>query len=318
MKNAAETDPNTGKHDRTDPTNEPDPVVCDCGGVYAWTWFDPERAMYTPRWTSPRVNPCEVCAEQTERLERQAALSQAQRHAGIPQRLRHYRLDKIRHQGSAAHSAFVSEIKGTRGLIGLTADCAPAYLAIRDWNPARQVSFFLSGGVGTGKSLLCAALATQLLQGAPRRWAKIPRHVLVERHGERAADIAISMGRDNVLTGSRRFSVKYTTEAELLRRVKLGWSGDKDPLLKAYTECDVLILDDIGTATMGTDKQRAFVTEQIERLVCRRYEDEAPIFMTSNLSWDELVTERRYGARVSDRLREMTSDIHSMGTQSWR
>ena len=76
-------------------------------------------------------------------------------------------------------------------------------------------------------------------------------------------------------------------------------------------KADFLIVDDAGAESDQRASRYGNVYYPFVETVYKRYDDCAPMIITTNLSFDGLAT--FYGARVADRLREMCETIHLKG-----
>lgn len=310
---------------------EPAPVTCGCGVVGFWSWWEPPPrlahiAVARPRWFRPSVSPCERCQDGVERDQTERSLLARQKRAGVPERFRSYRMDVfVTQDGGEPSAEFRRRVMlAHRPTIGVAAGNGSAFIDLHDWDPAKRLGVFLHGPVGVGKSLLCAAMATKMLGSGDEEWKVRTDEEMRSAFGE-SVDIPAMRraSRDRyLLRYSSSMEVFCTTEAELVRRQELSWSKDKDPLGRAC-EVPLLLLDDLGTSPMNSAKQADYVTSQIERLICGRYDRNLPTFITSNVSWNALMNTGhskpgRYGFRVGDRLAQMMGAVHLLGGESWR
>jgi DNA replication protein DnaC len=97
---------------------------------------------------------------------------------------------------------------------------------------------------------------------------------------------------------SRGYSVMYETASRLfskLEQAKFGGSEESRADANKYTECDLLILDDLGTEMPGQ-----FVTAALYSLVNDRLMSGKPMVISTNLNVDELG--RRYSPQIASRL----------------
>ena len=90
----------------------------------------------------------------------------------------------------------------------------------------------------------------------------------------------------------------YETASRLfskLEQAKFGGSEESRADANKYTECDLLILDDLGTEMPGQ-----FVTAALYSLVNDRLMSGKPMVISTNLNVDELG--RRYSPQIASRL----------------
>jgi DNA replication protein DnaC len=77
----------------------------------------------------------------------------------------------------------------------------------------------------------------------------------------------------------RGLSARYETVGRFIRQVKDGWSADRPLDLAAYTQSDLLVLDEVG-AGLNSDLDRSLFLDLIDR----RYQDCRPTVFVSNLT----------------------------------
>ncbi len=142
--------------------------------------------------------------------------------------------------------------------------------AVTEWLKSPSSSLALLGNIGTGKTYLaCAALISAAIQGRECR---------------------------------------YVTAAGFLRSLRSSWGqpGDEMTVLRPLTECDLLVLDDIG-ANRAVEHDDVSVHE----LVVERVERGAKTIFVSNLAPDGL--RMRMGMRAFDRMRAGCVQISMVG-----
>jgi DNA replication protein DnaC len=95
------------------------------------------------------------------------------------------------------------------------------------------------------------------------------------------------------------FSVVYDTAVQLFRDFEAAKFGsadqDGDRLTKKYLECDLLIVDDLGT-----EMTTQFTVSALYTVVNSRLMDRRPTIISTNLSMDEM--RRRYTPQIVSRL----------------
>ena len=138
-----------------------------------------------------------------------------------------------------------------------------------------------SGGVGSGKTLLSAAILNTIIDNTE-----------VSEHDAEGA-------------GTSRFEyspVRFTSTVELFERLKSTYSADNKEtaqgIMSALKECRVLALDD-----MGAEKPTEWVNERLFEIIDYRYNEYLPVIASTNATPAELKTQ--IGERSFDRLREM-------------
>ena len=96
----------------------------------------------------------------------------------------------------------------------------------------------------------------------------------------------------------RGCSVVYETASRLfskLEQAKFGGGEEARKEANKYMECDLLILDDLGTEMPGQ-----FVTAALYSLVNDRLQEGKPMVISTNLNVDEMA--RRYSPQIASRL----------------
>ncbi|AJK28106.1 DnaC-like helicase loader [Bacillus phage Palmer] len=111
---------------------------------------------------------------------------------------------------------------------------------------------------------------------------------------------------------SKGKTVVFISMPNLLQKIRSTFNQENNKeteheIMKALHTCDLLVLDDIGA-----EKVTDWVEDVIFRIVDGRYVRKKPIFVTSNLSPDDLYG--KIGHRSMDRLTEMCQPIHNQGT----
>ena len=94
------------------------------------------------------------------------------------------------------------------------------------------------------------------------------------------------------------FSVAYESASHLFAKLeKERFSPDEDShqAVKKFRECDLLIVDDLGTELPGQ-----FVTAALYALVNDRLLERKPMVISTNLTVEELG--RRYSPQIASRL----------------
>lgn len=138
-------------------------------------------------------------------------------------------------------------------------------------------SFMLLGGVGTGKTHLAVVIAIEVMK--------------------------------------RRHSVVFTSASKLIRSIINTYSKGSDQreseAIAIYTDCDLLIIDEVGVQR-GTHYEKDMIFDVINE----RYENLRPTIVLSNLNLAEI---RKYlGERVLDRFRENEGKAFLLDWDSYR
>lgn len=142
-----------------------------------------------------------------------------------------------------------------------------AFKAVRrfvdEWPHDEGLGLLLVGPVGCGKSHLAAAAIQELL--------------------------------------NRGVFCIFQSVPELLRRLRSSFGAEassSDEMMKALEECELLVLDDLGS-----ERWTAWAEEQIYTLIDYRYRHEMPTVVTTNMTLKQL--EKSLGTRIMDRLVDM-------------
>ena len=107
----------------------------------------------------------------------------------------------------------------------------------------------------------------------------------------------------------RGYSVIYETAAHLfskLEQAKFGGGEDARAEAAKYTQCDLLILDDLGTEMPGQ-----FVTAALYSLLNDRLLSNKPMVISTNLNVEEI--SRRYSPQIASRLHGSFSRLTFVG-----
>lgn len=305
---------------------EPDPLPClGCGAPLRCTWWEPQRrGEFEARWAWPGDR-CAPCEEQHQAAELRDRVWRALKACGVPYRYRLYQWDRhITQRRSEEHSAFMRRVIACAApTIGISRANVAAARVFRDWRPAHGTSLYLSGPVGTGKTLFSAALTRRLLTEPMELRRLTPEELTQEHLGSaeqvRAYRSAYERHGARVLPVRRTggWQVLWVQEGELQREQSTWWMRRKvDPTVEDPVEqckkAQVLVLDDVGTASQSDSWRRA-----VESILNHRYQHGMPLVMTGNLPWAQL--EEHYGsARTYSRLCEMVPQPLELDEVDWR
>ena len=94
----------------------------------------------------------------------------------------------------------------------------------------------------------------------------------------------------------------FLSVADLIADVRGTWNGKNEDKVKLFTECDLLVLDEVGVQA-GTENERQILFSVFNQ----RYNDVKPTILLTNLTVEKLKT--FVGLRVYDRLRENGGEI---------
>lgn len=144
-----------------------------------------------------------------------------------------------------------------------------------------QQGLFISGSAGTGKTMLAAILAQELMKA-----------------GKSVLFVDVPTLLDNL---RKTFNKKTSDDDTTL-----------DEMMKALSAADVLILDD-----MGVENPTAWVAERVYLIVNDRYNAGKPVIVTSNYRLETLINrfaEEITGTRIVSRLQQMCKLAEISGT----
>jgi hypothetical protein len=266
---------------------KPAPLPCmECGDPIEPWWRT--RPVGREGWMhGPPV--CRLCEDRAKDAQVEGELAASQHHAEIPELFRAYRLDRTDRAPAVADlSAWREELERRRPVvIGLHPGNFRAWQACAGWKPGSD-GLWLHGPVGTGKTLLAAALGNRALMAwevltEEERRAYLPRRVKYRRRKELPSSVAFAAVQD------------------LLDRTRLSWSGDKDPLGRIARH-QVLILDDLGAEGLPD-----WGRDAVARIVDLRYRARLSLICTSNVEPGAL--RDQLGERTCSRLAALCRNV---------
>lgn len=101
---------------------------------------------------------------------------------------------------------------------------------------------------------------------------------------------------------SRRLYCRFITAPELLLEIRATYGTNnetsEEAIIKEYSDCDLLILDDLGA-----EKTSEFSIQSLYLIIDRRNRELKPTIITTNLSLEEI--EKKIDARMASRLADM-------------
>jgi DNA replication protein DnaC len=299
--------------DLRDPEWEPVGVVCSCGAVLRWTWWG-GRGPIPGRWCRPASDPCDRCRARREADEAREEVRRrvGKRGAQLPRRCQRHTWARTVHQRADEDlGAWVRHVLSLEApTIGIGHGLAEEARTISSWVPS-DGGLYVHGPVGTGKSLWVGARLRDLLaETTTAERVELSLSDLVDRGlSVDRAQAYIDAGRHVAIRpGGLYQRALWIDEAELVERVSLGWSGDRDPL-KRVSETPLLVLDDLGSQAMThrEGKRAQLVRDSVARLVSYRWEHDLTTVYTSNLPPPAL--RDVYGERTADRLAQAVSTV---------
>ena len=103
----------------------------------------------------------------------------------------------------------------------------------------------------------------------------------------------------------------FLSVADLIADIRGTWTGKNVDKVKLFTECDMLVIDEVGVQA-GTDNERQILFSVINQ----RYNDVKPSILLTNL--DPSAFKSYVGQRVFDRLKENDGDFIIFNGPSFR
>lgn len=207
---------------------------------------------------------CEACEGADRRAESSARHQELLRRSGLPARYRGFSLSNLLHQEPGEDwTSFRARLDQVGDRVLGVTEHNRGLITQLRQWNRRGGSVLVKGPVGVGKTTIAAALVDKVCA------AGVPVH--------------------------------YTSEADLFERMRAEIrTKQRGP--QALDDCrdaGVLVLDDLGRV----ESLSPWALDGMETLICRRYDAEAPIVITTNLDLEEIGD--RYGERVMGRLFQM-------------
>lgn len=231
-------------------------------------------------------------------------LSRQQRAAGVPERYAEAKWDDAIEQPAGWDFPRFRDHCLERKVVGITTQNAAHAAAICDWSDG-DPWLYVEGPVGTGKTLLCAALVNRLCGGDRLVWKARPGVVSQGGGHTHAAGHYVR---------ASAASVVMVTEREVHRRSDVVHRKDDPAPLHQLMTASLVILDDLGTSRPKSEKDNQRIVDNIENLVTHRYDKCRPMIITSNVQMSAL--RGKYGPRTSRRLKQMCQ-IHRLAKEVW-
>ncbi len=135
-------------------------------------------------------------------------------------------------------------------------------------------SILMMGGTGLGKTHLSSAVARRIIE----------------------------KGNDVFYTGA----IDLFSQFEI-QRFKSSYTNDTNELIERYFECDLLIIDDLGTEMINQ-----FSVSTLYNLINDRLSRKKPVIISTNLSKDEI--QKKYTDRITSRMLGEYQVLFFMGT----
>ena len=306
---------------KLDPMAEPRTLGCqDCGIERPYVWWS-GGGDYPGRWTPPPAV-CFPCERQRAVEQRNQDLFARLKHANVAPTHFGYTFDRVHVQGDGeswpSFAQAITEMNRREGpkTVGVAKVDEPVFRYLREWSP-RDGSLFLHGPTGSGKSLWLAAMIHHLIEPTEASDCVFSADDLVQRF-QLPRSVAERMERSgrNVFRrpgGRQTWFPLVIDEDEVVSRVMLSWSKDKDPFAR-MVESHVLIYDDFGTKLEASSASKAseLAAVCIHRCIDYRWRHELPVLISSNHTLDDIERLLRRASsdpmladRTMDRLRAM-------------
>ncbi len=129
--------------------------------------------------------------------------------------------------------------------------------------------YFYSDVKGSGKTMMAAALANELMHKYNKQ-------------------------------------VKFATSVQIVNEIKASWNDpnkDESKLMEAISSTEILVLDDFGIEQEG--KEKDWINHRFYHIINQRYIERKITIFTSNMSIDDL----RYDERITNRIKEITFQV---------
>lgn len=153
-----------------------------------------------------------------------------------------------------------------------------------------------------------ARLALEIARDFVRRWGEPEQRglLIMGPNGVGKTHLAAGVVLELVKRG---VGARFYTAPELLAAVRRGVAEDEaDEVQRVLAEIPLLVIDDLGREYLRqSETGPGWAQEVIYTVLNRRYEEDRPVVITTNLTEDEI--EARYGRAVLSRLGEMCRPV---------
>lgn len=162
-------------------------------------------------------------------------------------------------------------------------DSCMRYAVHWDSVKAKGMGIYLHGPSGTGKTYIAACIGNFLLDAGVR--------------------------------------VVFVNVNAILSEIRYSYSqrGSELPIVRRYTDADLVIFDDIGTEKYSARSEAlSFAQDKLFQIIDGRYVRQKPTIFTSNYTLEQLVNERGILVKTVDRISEMSTRKFEMRGQPRR
>lgn len=158
------------------------------------------------------------------------------------------------------------------------------YCEVADEVYKNGYGMYLYGNSGTGKTLLTACMANELME--------------------------------------KEYSVLFTNFFEINRAIRNTYSGKTNEtdnnIINNIANADFLFIDDFGTESLSKNNGDNFTQDKIFEIINKRYNNVKPTIFSSNYSLKDLITNRGFTSKTIDRVNEMATAVIELKGKSYR